>query len=50
MMLSMCACRKALERTAKRLVEESLEEALGGCVEEHRKRRLLLADVRPLSC
>ncbi len=42
----MCGCRKALERTAKRLVEESLKEALSGCVEEHRRRRVLLTDVR----
>lgn len=38
-------CRKALSKSAKRLVEESLKEALSGCGEEHRKRRVLLTDV-----
>ena len=30
---------------SRRLVEEALKEAISGCVEEHRKRRVLLTDV-----
>lgn len=40
-----CACRKALDRMSKRLVEEALKGAISGCVEEHRKRRVLLTNV-----
>lgn len=37
--------RKALDRMSKRLVEEALKGAISGCVEEHRKQRVLLTDV-----
>ncbi|BDA47654.1 probable Nck-associated protein 1 at N-terminal half [Coccomyxa sp. Obi] len=38
------ADRKALDRMSKRLIEEALKGAISGCVEEHRKRRVLLTN------
>jgi hypothetical protein len=37
--------RKALGRGTKRLVEDAHKEALDGCVEQHRKRRVLVTHV-----